>query len=972
MAATIPREVLEGYLACRHKGRLKLAREQGERSEYEILLSESRERVCQAATEKLLAGQKEGEVPRGCTATAELLGRGLPLLLDVSVEGEGLAVRFDALQRAAGKSSLGDFHYQPVLFHEGERPGRGQKALLELLGLVLGAAQGKEPERGMLFHGRDCQARRVKLGPGVAKARRTLEEIGELQEKPPRLTLNDHCQVCEFRRRCHAEATAKDDLSLLRGMSHKEISKYGRRGIFTVTQLSCTFRSPRRKGKRSKQRKQPHQHALQALSVREKKIHILGTPELPDARRRIYFDIEGDPERRFDYLLGVIVTADGAEERHSFWADGPADEPRVFQQFLDLVGCHKDAWFYTYGSYEATFLRRLAKDSGREGVVRTILARTFNVLSVIYPHVYFPTYSNGLKDIAGYLGFNWTAADASGIQSIVWRRRWEETGSAAMKEKLTTYNLEDCAALRKVTEFLYKVCPDQSAANSPSPSQEGQAVTRVEEMASLSNRPEWRQSLSTVPDFDFINERAYFDYQRDKVFIRTSKPAKNRKAHKRNRSGKKDLRANRCVEIGSQACPSCKGTNLIRTRDTRLARLAVDLRITRSGIRRWVTRFTTTWHSCAGCGCRFLPADYLRLQEHFHTLKSWAMYEYVAHRKTQANIAETLKEYFGLPISTSQVSNFKQLLGRYYEGTYKQLLERIVGGNLVHADETEITVKKVGKGYVWVLTNMEEVVYMYRKSREGDFLHDLLKGFRGVLVSDFYAAYDSLPCEQQKCLIHLIRDINTDVKANPWDEELKTLASGFGTLLRAIVATIDQYGLKTRHLGKHKGDVDKFFQSCKGQNLRSEVAEGLRKRLLKCQDKLFTFMGHDGIPWNNNNAEHAVKRFAQYREITDGQVTEDGLNDYLVLLSVFQSCKYKGVSFLKFLLSQETDIDVFRERGGKKRPVSAVEIHAEGRPWLPNRKRVDARPSPVAGDSTEEVGETPCERRDPSQGTDDT
>lgn len=91
-----------------------------------------------------------------------------------------------------------------------------------------------------------------------------------------------------------------------------------------------------------------------------------------------------------------------------------------------------------------------------------------------------------------------------------------------------------------------------------------------------------------------------------------------------------------------------------------------------------------------------------------------------------------------------------------------------------------------------------------------------------------------------------------------------------------------------------------------------------------------------------------MKRFAQYREITDGQVTEEGLNDYLVLLSVYQTCKYKGVNFLKFMLSQETDIDVFRERSGKKRPVSAIEIHAEGRPWLPNRKRVDASQSPAA------------------------
>jgi len=86
---------------------------------------------------------------------------------------------------------------------------------------------------------------------------------------------------------------------------------------------------------------------------------------------------------------------------------------------------------------------------------------------------------------------------------------------------------------------------------------------------------------------------------------------------------------------------------------------------------------------------------------------------------------------------------------------------------------------------------MEEVVYIYRKSREGNFLNDMLKDFRGVLISDFYAAYDSLACEQQKCLIHLIRDFNNDIQANPWDEELKNLASDFGKLLRKIIDTRD-------------------------------------------------------------------------------------------------------------------------------------------------------------------------------------
>jgi hypothetical protein len=84
------------------------------------------------------------------------------------------------------------------------------------------------------------------------------------------------------------------------------------------------------------------------------------------------------------------------------------------------------------------------------------------------------------------------------------------------------------------------------------------------------------------------------------------------------------------------------------------------------------------------------------------------------------------------------------VLARYYEGTYKRLLEKIVAGHLVHADETEVHIRRVGKAYVWVFTNLEEVVFMYRPSREGDLLHEVLKEFRGVLVSDFSAVYDSL------------------------------------------------------------------------------------------------------------------------------------------------------------------------------------------------------------------------------------
>src|SRR4028119_626508 len=51
---------------------------------------------------------------------------------------------------------------------------------------------------------------------------------------------------------------------------------------------------------------------------------------------------------------------------------------------------------------------------------------------------------------------------------------------------------------------------------------------------------------------------------------------------------------------------------------------------------------------------------------------------------------------------------------------------------------------------------------LYSRSREGSTAQDVLRDFKGVLVSDFYSGYDGIKCVQQKCLIHLLRDINDD------------------------------------------------------------------------------------------------------------------------------------------------------------------------------------------------------------------
>jgi hypothetical protein len=187
------------------------------------------------------------------------------------------------------------------------------------------------------------------------------------------------------------------------------------------------------------------------------------------------------------------------------------------------------------------------------------------------------------------------------------------------------------------------------------------------------------------------------------------------------------------------------------------------------------------------------------------------------------------------------------------------------------------------------------------------------------LVSDFYAAYDAINCPQQKCLIHLIRDLNEDLLKQPFNGELGELVQDSAELLKPMVETIDRFGLKTYFLRKHKISVKRFYEKLSKRNYESEVAVKYKERFDKNRHKLFTFLDYDGVPWNNNNAEHAVKAFVRLRNVIGGTSSDKGILEYLTLLSICETCKYKGVNFLDFLRSGEKDIDVFSEKRARRR-----------------------------------------------------
>jgi hypothetical protein len=113
-----------------------------------------------------------------------------------------------------------------------------------------------------------------------------------------------------------------------------------------------------------------------------------------------------------------------------------------------------------------------------------------------------------------------------------------------------------------------------------------------------------------------------------------------------------------------------------------------------------------------------------------------------------------------------------------------------------------------------------------------------------------------------------------------------------------------RYGKEQPHFRKHRNDAVRFLKSVERAHYSSPIATKYQERMGKYGSKLFTFLDYDVVPWNNNNAEHAIKGFARVRRFADGRFTEDSIREYLVMLSAAQTCGYQNFEVLEFLLAQ--------------------------------------------------------------------
>jgi hypothetical protein len=189
-------------------------------------------------------------------------------------------------------------------------------------------------------------------------------------------------------------------------------------------------------------------------------------------------------------------------------------------------------------------------------------------------------------------------------------------------------------------------------------------------------------------------------------------------------------------------------------------------------------------------------------------------------------------------------------------------------------------------------------------NRETTVVEELLANYNGVLIADFYPGYDSIQCKQQRCWVHLIRDLNDDLREHPFDREYEAFVLEVRDLIVPMMEAVQKYGLKKRHLQRFVKQVDVFYQRMIiDRKYKSDLVCKYQKRFIRYRDDMFTFR-QDRIPWNNNAAERAIRHFAIQRTYlkAHSRVCPSQLSD---LLAIQQACRFQDKSFSNFCFQEK-------------------------------------------------------------------
>jgi transposase len=342
----------------------------------------------------------------------------------------------------------------------------------------------------------------------------------------------------------------------------------------------------------------------------------------------------------------------------------------------------------------------------------------------------------------------------------------------------------------------------------------------------------------------------------------------------------------------AEVCPHCGGP-LCRCHETRV-RVVEDIPATQPE----VTEHTIHRDWCAACQKKVEPRlvealPGASLGNRVLVLSAWLHY---CLGNTCQQIVDVFGFHFQMRITAGGLVQMWHRLARILYPWYEQIQQQALHSAVLHGDESGWRVN--GKTHwLWCFANRLLTFFMIDRSRGSPALRKFfVEAFEGVLVSDFWAAYNAVVCAlRQTCLVHLLRELEHTEKykspARDWPEFARKLRR----LLRDAI-----------RLWRRKAECPQEEFNSRRERLtlrlaaliempwRDSHARRLMKRLRRHQNDLFTFLDQPDVPFENNEAERAIRPAVIIRKNSYGNRSDRGADTQAILMSIMFTLKKRG------------------------------------------------------------------------------
>jgi transposase len=354
------------------------------------------------------------------------------------------------------------------------------------------------------------------------------------------------------------------------------------------------------------------------------------------------------------------------------------------------------------------------------------------------------------------------------------------------------------------------------------------------------------------------------------------------------------------IELDQSTCPRCGGVLSEDHTDSydRVVEDIVPARVV-------VTKYVVRRRYCCGCRKQVSPSIPnvigggekerfgLRLMLLVVSLKMLGL--------SYEKIGAHLKLLFDLDLTEAAMLHCVMTVSDAFGPRYEELKQELLKEKSLHGDETSWRIK--GRNHwLWAFLGKWSVIYEVAKSRGKEVPSRVLGDYGGTVISDSWGAWNHIGVRWQRCLVHYLRELKDTLKYKSPGAEFAPFAKKLRRILGDAIRMAGEKDPAERLRAKARLEarVDALIASCSSS--KEKNCARFLKRLRRERNMLFTFLGEDGIDWNNNAAERALRPSVVIRKITYGNQSDEGAHAHAVLMSIKETCGLRKENFFDYAM----------------------------------------------------------------------